>query len=82
MGHLLGYLILAYVVVYFAAFKGVKSVGKINYVFATFPYILLFGLFCKGLTLDGCGSGVTALFQVNDDESKVFKPKTWKIAFT
>lgn len=62
VGHLFGYLILSYVVVYFASFKGVKSIGKIVYVTSTLPYLLLMILFIKGLTLEGCGDGVASFF--------------------
>ncbi|XP_035824707.1 sodium- and chloride-dependent GABA transporter 2 [Aplysia californica] len=55
--------------------KGVKSVGKVVYVTATLPYILITILIIKGATLDGAGDGV--LFYLKPDFSKLLETKTW-----
>jgi len=54
-------LLLSYVLLYFAVFKGVESSGKVAYVTAPLPYILLFVLLIRALTLEGAGEGLAFL---------------------
>jgi SNF family Na+-dependent transporter len=76
IGELVGCLILAYVVTYFSAWKGLKSTGKMVYVTCLLPYIILTILLIRGLTLDGCGEGLKFLFVPNWEI--VGKTETWK----
>jgi len=46
-------LFLSYICVYFSAWKGIKSTGKMVWVTCTAPYVILTILLIKGLTLDG-----------------------------
>ncbi|CAG2201330.1 Sodium- and chloride-dependent GABA transporter 2,Sodium- and chloride-dependent taurine transporter,Sodium-dependent noradrenaline transporter,Sodium- and chloride-dependent betaine transporter,Sodium- and chloride-dependent neutral and basic amino acid transporter B(0+),Sodium- and chloride-dependent creatine transporter 1,Sodium- and chloride-dependent glycine transporter 1 [Mytilus edulis] len=55
--------------------KGVKSVGKVVYVTATLPYILLTIVLVKGLTLDGAIDGV--IVYLKPDFSKLLKLQVW-----
>ena len=50
---LVGCLILSWTCVYFCVWKGVKSSGKVVYFTALFPYLMIFALVIRGLTLPG-----------------------------
>ena len=43
---------------YFSLFKGVKSSGKVIWVTATMPYVVLTILLVRGLMLEGAADGI------------------------
>ncbi|XP_069117798.1 sodium- and chloride-dependent GABA transporter 1-like [Argopecten irradians] len=49
-------------VVFLCVFRGIKMSGKIMYVAASIPYVLLTILLVKGLTLEGAGKGLRYYF--------------------
>ncbi|XP_042353419.1 sodium- and chloride-dependent GABA transporter 3-like [Plectropomus leopardus] len=51
-------LLTSWVFCYFSVWKGVKSSGKVAYVTATFPYVMLPILLIRGLTLPGAWEGI------------------------
>jgi len=55
-------LFLSYICVYFSAWKGIKSTGKMVWVTCTAPYLILTILLIKGLTLEGMEVGLKFLF--------------------
>jgi len=71
-------LFLSYVCVYFSAWKGIKSTGKMVWVTCTAPYVILTILLIKGLTLEGMGTGLEFLFK--PDWKKIAQPDVWQAA--
>lgn len=59
---LFGYLVLAWVLVYLVIWKGLQNSGKIIWVSAISPYVLLSILCVKALTLPGAFEGLKFLF--------------------
>ena len=72
---LLGFLALAWVIVYFCLWKGVATTGKVVYITATLPIILLLTFVIRGLTLPGAMEGLRYFFYPN--WNKVWDPKVW-----
>jgi SNF family Na+-dependent transporter len=59
---LLGLLVVAWILVYFCLWKSVRATGKVVYVTATLPYILLFVFMGRALMLDGASDGLKYFF--------------------
>ncbi|XP_053379035.1 sodium- and chloride-dependent glycine transporter 1-like [Mercenaria mercenaria] len=73
--HLVGCLFLGWFLVFLCLAKGVKSLGKVVYVTATLPYVLLTVLLIRGVTLDGAWVGLQHYFV--PDFSKLANGKMW-----
>ncbi|XP_041657073.1 sodium- and chloride-dependent betaine transporter-like [Cheilinus undulatus] len=73
-------LILSWVICYFCVWKGIKSAGKAAYFTATFPYVMLFILLIRGITLPGARDGI--IYYLYPDVSRLADPQVWMDAGT
>lgn len=68
-------LLLIWIICYFCIFKGIKSMGKVVYFTATFPYLLLFIIFIRGVTLPGASEGLK--YYLMPDFRELAHPLMW-----
>ena len=64
-----------FLILYFALFKGVKSSGKVVWVTATAPYVILTILLFRGAFLPGAAQGVK--YYLSPDVSKLLNSQVW-----
>ncbi|XP_070829692.1 sodium- and chloride-dependent GABA transporter 2-like [Chaetodon trifascialis] len=72
---LAGCLLLSWVICYFCIWNGVKTSGKVAYVTATFPCVMLIALLIRGLTLPGAVDGIR--FYLSPDLTRLTDPQVW-----
>ncbi|XP_032595038.1 sodium- and chloride-dependent GABA transporter ine isoform X2 [Drosophila grimshawi] len=63
-------LVCAWLMVYFATWKSIKSSAKVRYFTATFPFVLIIILMFRAITLDGADEGLRFFFRPNWSELK------------
>ncbi|CAL4082243.1 unnamed protein product, partial [Meganyctiphanes norvegica] len=73
-------LLVAWILTYLCMAKGIASSGKVVYVTATFPYLVLVIFFVRGITLPGMEDGLKHLFM--PDWAKIWDPTVWLEAGT
>uniref|UniRef100_A0A3P9N8D6 Solute carrier family 6 member 14 n=1 Tax=Poecilia reticulata TaxID=8081 RepID=A0A3P9N8D6_POERE len=62
--------------------KGIKSSGKVVYFTATFPYVVIFILLIRGLTLEGARDGIEYYIGKQSNLTKLAEAEVWKDAAT
>jgi len=67
--------IVAWALVYLCVYKGVQSSGKVVYLTATLPYVVLLIFFVRAVTLRNASAGVS--FYLQPDFSKLFTSEVW-----
>lgn len=75
-------LLLAWIIVGAALFKGIKSSGKVVYFTATFPYVVLVILLIRGATLEGAFDGIDYYIGRQSNFTKLMEAEVWKDAAT
>ncbi|XP_027205208.2 sodium- and chloride-dependent GABA transporter 1-like [Dermatophagoides pteronyssinus] len=78
--HLFATLILAWILVYIVIYKGIHQSGKIIWVMAMFPYVILTILFGYGLSLPGAFDGIS--FYITPQWHMLKEAKIWVAAGT
>ncbi|XP_042751015.1 sodium-dependent proline transporter-like, partial [Lagopus leucura] len=71
-------LLAAWIVVFLCMLGGIHSSGKVVYITATFPYLILLILIIRGATLPGSLDGVR--FYLSSDWSKLLSAQVWSDA--
>ncbi|XP_028284120.1 sodium- and chloride-dependent GABA transporter 2-like [Parambassis ranga] len=73
-------LAVVWLICYFCVWKGVKSTGKVVYLTATFPYVMLFVLLVRGATLPGATQGI--IYYLKPNPTRLADPQVWMDAGT
>ncbi|XP_004076748.3 sodium- and chloride-dependent GABA transporter ine [Oryzias latipes] len=68
-------LLLAWILIYFCIFKGVKSTGKVVYFTALFPYVILIALLINNVQLPGALDGIN--FFILPEWDKLLSVDVW-----
>ncbi|CAG5118596.1 unnamed protein product, partial [Candidula unifasciata] len=76
--HLVLSLLLAWILTFLCLLKGVKTLGKVVYFTALFPYVVLAILFFRGVTLESAGNGI--FFYIVPDFRHLGDAKLWRDA--
>lgn len=69
-----------FVLVYFSLWKGVRSAGKVVWVTALAPYVVLLFLLVRGVTLPGAGEGIR--YYLTPEWHKLKNSKVWVFFFS
>ncbi|XP_062819891.1 sodium- and chloride-dependent neutral and basic amino acid transporter B(0+) isoform X2 [Anolis carolinensis] len=75
-------LLLSWLIVGVALFKGIKSSGKVVYFTAIFPYVVLIILLVRGVTLEGAREGIEYYIGNQSNFTKLMEAEVWKDAAT
>ncbi|KAG6462739.1 hypothetical protein O3G_MSEX013438 [Manduca sexta] len=73
-------LLASWIIIFIIVARGVKSSGKAAYFLALFPYVVIFILLIRAVTLPGAGKGI--LFFITPDWAKILEIRVWYAAIT
>nr|B4JMC1.2 RecName: Full=Sodium-dependent nutrient amino acid transporter 1 [Drosophila grimshawi] len=71
-------LFVSWIVIFLVIMRGVKSSGKAAYFLALFPYVVLFTLLGRAVTLEGAVDGI--IFFLEPQWGELLNPTVWKEA--
>uniref|UniRef100_A0A8C6SZ12 Transporter n=1 Tax=Neogobius melanostomus TaxID=47308 RepID=A0A8C6SZ12_9GOBI len=80
--HLALCLLLSSIIVGAVLIRGIKSSGKVVYFTATFPYVVIFILLIRGVTLEGVRDGIEYYIGTQSNLTKLLEAEVWKDAAT
>ncbi|KAF4093691.1 hypothetical protein AMELA_G00004740 [Ameiurus melas] len=80
--HLALCLLLSWIMIAAALYKGIKSSGKVVYFTAIFPYAVLLILLIRGVTLEGARDGIEYYIGSQSNLTKLAEAEVWKDAAT
>uniref|UniRef100_A0A8C8I2N9 Solute carrier family 6 member 14 n=1 Tax=Oncorhynchus tshawytscha TaxID=74940 RepID=A0A8C8I2N9_ONCTS len=80
--HLALCLLLGWLLIAAALYKGIKSSGKVVYFTATFPYVVLLILLIRGVTLEGARDGIEFYIGSQSNLTKLSEAEVWRDAAT
>ncbi|GCB71249.1 hypothetical protein scyTo_0010964 [Scyliorhinus torazame] len=63
-------LLVVVIIIYFSLWKGVKTSGKVVWITATMPYMVLLVLLIHGITLPGAMNGIRAYLSIDFERLK------------
>lgn len=69
-------LLLSWIVTYLILIKGMRSLGKVAYILALFPYVILITLLIRAVTLEGSVDGI--IFFLKPEWDKLLNMKVLK----
>ncbi|CAF0793372.1 unnamed protein product [Brachionus calyciflorus] len=69
-------LLACWLLVFLSLSKGVQSLGKVSYITAIFPYIMIIALIIRGVTLEGAMKGIK-YYILNINTEKLKNLETW-----
>lgn len=73
--HLLATLLISWVGIFLALSGGVRTTGKVVYFTVTMPFVLLFILLIRAITLPGASTGIS--FYLTPDLEQLTDPEVW-----
>lgn len=73
-------LLACWIVITVLLIKGIQSAGKASYFLAIFPYVILFGLLIRSVTLEGALQGI--LYFITPQWDKLLDTNVWYAAVT
>ena len=79
-GYILLGLLLSWIFIYFAIWKGAKTVGKVVYATVLIPWFLLLVFVVRGVTLPGAVEGLT--YYLTPDFQRLLSHEVWLAAYT